>query len=434
MQTKPRPDAAAPPPEAAPAPSSRPESAAPPARRFQAPVSLRYRDFTLLWGGQAVSQMGTQMQIVATAWLIWKITGSELALGLVGLFRVVPLVVFALIGGVIADAVDRRRLLFVTQGSLLLLSAILAVTTATGTVNLWLIYAFITAGAIANAFDNPARSALVPNLVPNEHLANALTLSNINSQLGTIVGPAVAGFLLAAFGSAAGVYAVDAASFLAVIVALALIQTRLPATAGRKVSLGAAVEGLRFVRRTPIMASTMTLDFFATLLGVSPLLLPVFADQVFHVGADGLGVLYSATAVGALGTSLVLSFLSRVEHQGRVVLVAVAAYGIAGVVFGLSHNFLLALAALAVTGAADTASMVMRQTIRQVVTPDAMRGRMTSVNMVFFAGGPQLGNLQAGALAQVIGAGPATALGGTGVLLVVAATTALVPRLRQYRG
>ncbi len=412
----------------------RPSDSPPAERRFQAPVSLRHRDFTLLWAGQAVSQIGSQMQVVATAWLLWQLTHSALALGLVGLFRAVPLVLFALFGGVIADAFDRRRLMYITQSSMLLLSLIMALATGAGTVAPWLIYAFIVAGAIANAFDNPARTALVPSLVPKEHLTNALTLNNINYQVGTVIGPAAAGFLLAGFNSATAVYWADAISFLAVILALAGIRTRLPRAATRQVNLGAAREGLRFVLRTPIMASTMTLDFFATFLGVSPLLMPVFADKVLHVNADGLGLLFSASAAGAVITSVIMSFVSRVEHQGRVVLWAIGAYGVAGIVFGLSQNFALSLTALAVTGAADTVSMVMRQTIRQVVTPDEMRGRMTSVNMIFFMGGPQLGNLEAGALAQVLGAGPATALGSLAVLGVVALTAARVPNLRDYRG
>jgi MFS family permease len=407
---------------------------APPERRLQAPVALRHRDFALLWGGQAVSQIGSQMQVVGTAWLLWQLTHSALALGLVGLFRAVPLVLFALFGGVIADAFDRRVLMFITQTTLLLLSLTMALVTGAGAPPIWLIYAFIVGASIANAFDNPARTALVPNLVPREHLTNALTLNNINFQLGTIIGPAVAGLLLAVFNNATPLYWVDAISFLAVIVSLALMRTRLPRMEARQVNLGAAVEGLRFVFRTPIMASTMTLDFFATFFGVSPVLLPVFADRVLHVNADGLGLLYAADAVGAMITSLIMSFISRVEWQGRVVLAAITVYGLAGVVFGVSQNFVLSLLALGVVGAADTVSMVMRQTIRQVVTPDAMRGRMTSVNMLFFMGGPQLGNLEAGALAQVLGVGPATAIGAAAVLAVVGITGAVVPTLRNYRG
>lgn len=405
----------------------------PPSRRFQAPVALKHRDFALLWGGQVVSQVGTQMQVVGTAWLLWQITHSALALGLVGLFRAVPLILFALFGGVIADAFDRRVLLLITQTVLLLLSLTLALASGAGFVPLWLIYAFIVGGAIANAFDNPARSALIPNLVPKEHLTNALTLGNINFQVGTVIGPAVAGVLLAAFNSAAIVYWADAISFLAVILALLGIRTRLPAITSRQINLGAAIEGLRFVRHSPIMASTMGLDFFATFLGVSPLLMPVFADKILHVNADGLGLLYSASAAGAVITSLIMSFVPHVEHQGRVVLVSIAIFGAASLAFGLSTSFWLSMLALAITGASDTVSMVMRQTIRQLVTPDEIRGRMTSVNMIFFMGGPQLGNLEAGALAQVMGAGPATAVGGAGVLAVVALTAGLVPRLRNYR-
>ncbi|HUS13589.1 MAG TPA: MFS transporter [Chloroflexia bacterium] len=440
MKTEPRPDETLAPPEPLTASEPALRSVEPvltePARpkpRFRLPVALQHRDFALLWGGQAVSQIGSQMQVVATAWLLWEMTHSALALGLVGLFRAVPLITFALFGGVIADAFDRRRLMLISQSVLLTLSVILAVATAQGLATPWLVYGFISVAAIANAFDQPARSALIPNLVPREHLTNALTLGMINFQVGTVIGPPIAGFLLAAFHSAAVVYTADAISFLAVIGALLGIRTKVPGAEIRQVSLRAAAEGLRFVRSNPIMYSTMTLDFFATLFGVAPLLMPVFADQVLHVGADGLGYLFAAQATGAVITSFIMSFLGHVERQGRTVLISVAIYGLASVAFGLSHNFWLSLAALATAGAADTVSTVMRQTIRQLVTPDEMRGRTTSVNMIFFMGGPQLGNLESGALAQLLGAGPATAISGIGVLAVVALTTALVPRLRHYR-
>jgi MFS family permease len=386
-----------------------------------------------LWGGQIVSQVGTQMQVVATAWLLWELTHEPLALGLVGLCRAIPILIFALFGGVIADAFDRRVLMIITQTTLMVLSVALALTTATGTVTPWMIYLFIALASTAGTFDNPARAALIPSLVPREHLTNAFSLGMINWQLGTVLGPAVAGLLLAAFHSATVIYWIDAASFLAVLGALLMIRTRVPRPESPQVNLGAALEGLRFVRQNPIMGATMALDFFATLFGVSPLLLPVFADRVLHVNADGLGLLFSASAVGAVITSIIMSLVNRVEHHGRVTLVSVAFYGLGTVLVGLSQNFWLTLAALALTGASDTVSTVMRQTIRQLVTPDEMRGRMTSVNMIFFMGGPQLGNLEAGALAQLLGAGPATFLGGLGVLGVVALTDRLVPRLREYR-
>jgi MFS family permease len=401
-------------------------------------VALGHRNFRLLWTGQLVSTAGTMMQLAAVLWHV-SLLASEgqkgIALGLVGLVRVVPIVVFSLVGGVIADAVDRRRLMLVTQSALALLSATLALLTWHGLSVTWPIYLLTALSAVATSFDAPARQALVPMLVPREHLPNALTLNSIMFQAASVVGPWLAGLLIGKAGLA-WAYAANALSFLAVIYALLVMRgVRAPATETRgAVSLGAAMEGLRFVFGSPMLRSTMLLDFFATFFASATALLPIFAQDILGVGAEGYGWLYGAPAAGAVVTSLVMvRWVESINARGRVLLWAVAVYGAATVVFGLSSSFWLSFACLAVTGAADTVSMVLRNLIRQLQTPDHLRGRMTSVNMIFFMGGPQLGELEAGLVAQGFGAPLSVVTGGLGCLLATAWVAARDPELRRYR-
>lgn len=404
-------------------------------RRTSPWLALRYRDFRLYFSGNFISQAGTQMQIVAVNAQLWEITHDLVALGARGVFKLLPMLLLSMFGGVIADALDRRRLLLVTQSTMALVSLTIAVTTLLGGVSAPLIYVLTVVAACAVAFDNPARAAMVPNLVPRQHLPNALSLNIIVWQIATIVGPLVAS-LFFSIGSTGFsiIYWIDSISFGAVLAALLLMRTRFQASETRDVSFRAALEGFRFLRRTPIILSTMTLDFFATFFGAAMVLIPPFAEQVLHVSREsGLwGLLYAAPAAGAVVAGITMSWLGNVRHQGWIVLVSVAAYGLSTVVFGLSNLFWLAVLGLAGTGAADTVSMVMRQTIRQLSTPDNLRGRMTSVNMLFYMGGPQLGEMEAGVAATLIGIGPSIALGGLAVVAVAAATGFLVPSLRNY--
>jgi MFS family permease len=396
-------------------------------------IALRYRDFRLFWFGQAVSVAGTQMRQAAVAWQIYVLSHSAVALGVLGLVRVVPIVLLSLFGGVIADAIDRRRLLLVTQAVLLCVSVALTVVSAAGHTSLWSIYVLVALGTAAVAFDNPARQALVPSLVPRDDLTNALSLSTTTFQVAMVVGPSLAGFVIAAW-SVSAVYAIDAVSYLAVIVALVLIHPPPIAGVAQTVSVRAAVEGLQFVWREPILLSTMALDFVATFFGSASALLPIFAHDVLHAGSEGYGVLYAAPAIGAIGAGVVMSFVAmRIRHQGRVILLSVAAYSAFTILFGLSHVFLLSVLFLAGTGIADTVSMILRQTVRQIVTPDELRGRMTSVSMVFFMGGPQLGEFEAGVVARGYGAPFSVVAGGVAALV---ATTLIAWRfagLRDYR-
>jgi MFS family permease len=406
--------------------------------------ALHYRDFRLLWIGQLVSITGSQMQLVAINWHVYLLTKSPLALGAVGLVRVVPIVLCSLVGGVVADAFDRRRLLVITQTAMLLSAGTLAAITASGSESVWPIYLLTALSSAATAFDNPSRQALLPMLVPAEVFPNAVSLGLIAFQVSMISGPAVAGLILSAFSQQsyligpALVYALNALSFLAVIVAILLMRVSGRAGVGEsgvaRVSLDALREGLRFVWRTPIIVQTMTLDFVATFFASATALLPIFAAEILHVGARGLGVLAAAPAVGSVMAALMMARLGMLRRQGATVIGAIAVYGVATIAFGLSKVFWFSLLMLAVTGAADTISTVLRQTIRQLVTPNHLRGRMTSVNMIFFMGGPQLGEMEAGVAAKLIGAQLSVVTGGIGCLLAVVLASKLATNLLNYRG
>ncbi len=420
---------------------------------------LRHRDYRLLAASQLVSMVGTQMQVVAINWHVYVLTRSPLALGFVGLTRVVPIVLFSLWGGVVADRHDRRKVMFGAQLGMTAVALGLAVATAMRRDSLWLIYALNALSSAATAFDNPARQALIPRLVPLEELPAALSLNLTIFHFAFIAGPAAAGMLIAgsaapgvlapsqaAAGSAGGglelIYLLNAVSFVGILVALVAMRTSgrvdRPAGGAHEPFLASLRSGLRFVFSTPIMTWTMALDFFATFFAGAMSLLPIFADVVLHAGPSGYGWLAAAPALGAFLGSVYTSLRPLPERQGRILLFAIGAYGVATIVFGLSRSYPLTFLALAFAGLADLVSTVIRQTIRQMLTPDALRGRMTSVNMIFFMGGPQLGELEAGLVASLfasaaVGATVSVVSGGAATLLVTGIVAVMAPVVRRYR-
>jgi MFS family permease len=315
----------------------------------------------------------------------------------------------------------------------------LAAVTISGLKSVWPLYVLTAISSAAVAFDNPARQALLPTLVPAEDFPNAVSLGLIVFQLSMIGGPAIAGRLLGSY-SPAVVYLINAISFLAVIAALLVMRSSGRAedetgtTNASGISLDALKEGLRFVWRTPIIVQTMTLDFIATFFASATALLPIFAAEILKVGASGFGILASAPAAGAVVAAFVMARLGNVRRQGMIVVASVAVYGAATIAFGLSRIFWFSLLMLALTGAADTVSTVLRQTIRQLVTPNSLRGRMTSVNMIFFMGGPQLGELEAGAVAALIGAQLSVITGGIGCLYAALLALFFAKSLMKYEG
>jgi MFS family permease len=385
--------------------------------------------------GQIVSVTGSQMQFVAINWHVYLLTKSAFALGLVGLFRGLPIICCSLAGGVVADAIDRKRLMVVTQTVMLTTAALLTAGTLIGLESVWPIYVLSGIASAAQAFDTPARQALMPTLVPPEDFPNAVSLGIIVFNVATIAGPAIAGFVLAESGPAI-IYGINALSFLAVIAAVILIRTsgKPDSEIERKdaLSFAALKEGLKFVWRTPIIVQTMTLDFAATFFASATLLLPIFAQERLHVGARGYGFLAAAPAMGSVLTALTMARLGTFHRQGRLVVYSVAVFGVATAAFGASKVYWFSLLMLAVTGAADTVSTVLRQTIRQLVTPNQLRGRMTSINMMFFMGGPQLGELEAGVLAGFIGAPWSVVIGGAGSLISAAIAAVKSKSLMEF--
>ncbi len=382
------------------------------------------------------------MQNAALLWHVSLLVRPErkaLALGLVGLVRVVPIVVLSMISGVVADAWNRRRLMLITQTGAALVSLVLAVLTFRGLSAVWPIYVLATLGAAVGTFDLPARQALVPTLVPREHLPNAISMNTIMFQTASVVGPSLGGILIAAT-SVGWVYVANAISFGFVIGALLLMRgvsgrpARLDHEPENEISFRAAREGLKFVFESPLIRSTMLLDFFATFFSSATALLPIFAQDVLHVGARGYGWLYAAPALGAVAMSaIMIPLASRIEHRGRVLLWAVAGYGLATAIFGISTWFWLTFFCLAMTGATDTISMIIRNIVRQLETPDRLRGRMMGVNMLFFQGGPQLGELEAGTVANWLGPVFSVVSGGVGCVIATAWVAAVTPALRKYR-
>lgn len=398
-------------------------------QRFPA---LHYRDYRLLWSGQLISTLGSQMQIVALNWQIYELTRSPIALGLIGLLRVIPIIIFSLVSGTFADSHNRKKILFITQISLTILSAGLALMTFSGVITPLWIYVITVLGAIGMSFDMPARSALVPQLVREEHLTNAMSLNSMVWEIAIIGGSSLAGIIIGSM-SVGAVYAFNALSFLAVIFALWQMRAT-GAVTGKtaKVGLTSMFEGLRFVRSKTIVWSTMLLDFFSTFFASATALLPLFAKDILHVGPQGLGLLYAAPGIGAVLMSIIISHIHDLRHQGKFLLSGIAVYAVGTIIFGVSKLFYLSLFGLFLIGAGDSLSTIIRNTVRQLATPDAIRGRMTSINMIFFMGGPQLGEFEAGILASLVGGPASVVVGGIGTLLIVVAATWGIPVLRNF--
>ena len=400
------------------------------ARRFPA---LTSRDFRLFWSGQFVSRAGTNMQNTALNWHLYTLTHSPLALGMLGLVRFVPVIILSLLGGTLADAVNRRRLMLVTQTIVMINAGVLGWLTTQGQVSATAIYVITAISAGAMAFDSPARQALVPNLVPREHLVNAVSLNSAVGKIASIMGPLLAGVLIDA-GGIRFTYWLNAASFLAVLWALLAMKSDGGTGEVSRVSLSSLREGLDFVARTPIVLGTMVLDAVATFFSSATALLPIFATDILHVGARGYGILSAAPAVGSLVAAAAFSLLPRIERQGRALLWAVTIHGAATLGFGFSRWFWVSCLLLAVADAGDTVSTILRQTIRQLVTPDRLRGRVGAVNMIFFMGGPRLGEMEAGLVAAWVSAPASVAIGGVGCMLTALLVGRLLPAVGRYKG
>lgn len=396
-----------------------------------APLRLD-RDYRWLWSGQVISGMGNQITRVALPFQVYVLTGSTLAIAALTLFQLVPILLFALGAGSLADAVDRRRLLMVTQVGLAICSTSLVLLALNGDPPLPALFAVAFLMAGLGAVDQPTRSSAIPRLVPPERLPAAIALNQLNFQTASIVGPAVGGVLIATIGIA-GAYAVDVLTFLATLTALLAIRPLPPLRDAARPGLAAIAEGLRFARRERAIFGSFAIDFNAMIFGMPTSLFPVLALDVFQTGPTGFGLLAAAPAAGSFLAALLSGWISSVRRTGRAIVIAVVGWGLAITAFGLvTFSFPLALLFLALAGAADVLSAVFRSTLVQLTTPDELRGRVMSIHGLVVTSGPRIGDIEAATVAALVGPQAAVVSGGLLCLLGVVVVAKLFPELVNH--
>jgi MFS family permease len=401
------------------------------------PPALKRRPFLLLWSGLLISITGSQMQIWALYWHIRLITNQPIAVSGLGLVRFIPVLVLSLFAGLIADRFNRQKLAIITQIALGLVALAFGLLTYFEHITLWQIYALSIVQSVAITFDLPARQSLIPNLVTKEELPNAFSMNSISVNVGAILGPALSGLVIAYVGLQ-WVYWLNAVSYIAVVLALILmgpIPTSVEKKSMRFDIMAADIrEGIRFIRQSPIILSSMILDFFASFFSSANTLLPFVAKDILHVGAIQYGWLSAAQSMGDVSVALVVSQKTKIVKQGIILSVAVMIFGGATLIFGLSSGFWLTMAALILMGAADGISTIIRNTVRQMRTPDELRGRMLSINQIFFKGGPQLGEMESGLVAQAFSVPVAITTGGLGCIVAAGLVLKKFPQLVNYNG
>jgi MFS family permease len=389
------------------------------------------RPYRRLLFGDAVSVLGTQVTTVAVPIQVYAQTRSPVAVGMVGVAGLLPLIVFGLYGGAIADAVDRRKLVLLTTSGQLLLALVLVAQAVADVGSTALLYAVIACQAALFAIDSPARQAFVPRLLPKELLPSANALKQVEFNLGVTIGPLLAGVLVAQVGYAAA-YTLDAVTFLAALIAVAGLPSMPPHGGGRRAGTASVLEGLRFLRSRQILLMTFVVDLVAMVFAMPRALFPALAEQVFGGGAQTAGILYSSLAVGALVGALFSGWLGRIHRHGVAVLVAIMAWGLSVTLFGLTDVLWLAVVFLAAAGLSDMVSAVFRTAILQAAAPDEMRGRLGGVFIVVVAGGPRLGDARAGGAAELVGLQGSSIAGGLAVMGVTAAIAARAKGFRAY--
>jgi MFS family permease len=395
----------------------------------EGPSLWRQRAFVQFWGARLTAGLGFQMLSVAVGWQIYALTHDALALGFVGLVQFIPSLVLALPAGHVADQFNRRRILVACQTLEWLAIVLLALGSFEHRIDEHAILALIFVIGIGRAFAFPTRQAVVPSLVPEELLPRAVAMNAGASEVAMIAGPALGGFLYVAGPTV--VYTTAAALYLIATLLLVFLNYRHAPPQRERARLKTVFAGVSFIRARPVLLGVISLDLFAVLLGGATALLPIFARDILHTGPWGLGLLRAAPAVGALAVSLWLARRSLDRKVGPIMLGCVAAFGVATIVFALSKLLWLSLVALALLGAFDMVSMVIRGALIQLDTPDAMRGRVSAVNAIFINTSNQLGEFESGAIAAWLGAVPSALIGGIGTLVVVALWTAIFPALRQ---
>lgn len=392
-------------------------------------AAFTHRQFNLFLAARLLAALASQMQSVAIGWQVYAITGRAMDLAWVGLAQFFPALLLSLVTGHVADRVERRRILMACYAAMGGLSLTLLLLSRSGGAHLAGIYAVLVGVGVARAFLGPANQSIVPSLVPVEHFANAVTWGSFFWQAAMVVGPTLGGILYATAGGPALVYGSAAGCSLGAFLLLggmAPIAARSRAEPPTRKSL---LAGVRYVWSNEIVLGAISLDLFAVLLGGATALLPIYARDILHLGPWALGTLRSAPAVGAAATGIALALWPIERRAGAKMLACVAIFGAATILFGVSRSFPLSLVALALVGASDMVSVVVRSSLVQLATPDAMRGRVSAVNMVFIGASNELGEFESGLTAQWVGAVPSVVLGGVGTLLVVALWAWRFPRL-----
>ncbi len=395
-------------------------------------AALHYRDFRLFWTGLFISNVGSWMQITAISWLLYEITHSPLQLGLNGLFRAIPTICFGLLGGTITDRYDRRRLLLFTQVILMLLAFLLGLLAQTGLIQVWHIYTLTLLSAVVGTLDGPARQSLYPSLVPRSALANAIALNSLLWKGTVLLGPSLAGIAISTVGTDGAFYA-NALSFLAVIVALFLMKTPSTKAARRGEFRKELNEGVAYVFSQKIILGIMAMEATSSIFGIDQAMLTIFARDILQVGATGLGFLQSARGLGAIVGSGLLIFMGQTRSHGKILFVSALLYGASFALFGLSDTFSLSLLWLLVAGATDTVWGAARNTILQLKTSEAMRGRVMGIFQLSNRGLNPLGQVETGLVVPLVGAREATFIGGLIVACITLFTGWKVPSLPRFQ-
>lgn len=400
--------------------------------RHDAYAAFRHRDFRLQLSGSLLANIGRNMQAVAVGWEIYERTGSAMALGWVGLIQALPIILFAMPAGHLADRAERRKIVVWTELVLAAAAAGLMWVSMCHASHLWM-YGLLLVAGIAHAFNGAASSSLLPLTVPANIFSNAITWKSSSIQVAMVSGPALGGLMIGLLHGAAGVYLANAVLSLLYAAFVVMMTHRPVVRAAEEMTLRSLAAGFHFVWKTKIILATITLDLFAVLFGGATALLPIYAKDILHVGPEGLGWMRAAPAIGAFLMALAQAHLPPSQRIGRQLMWAVALFGVAMIAFGVSTWFWFSMAMLILSGAFDNISVVVRHSLVQLRTPDAMRGRVSAVNNVFISSSNELGAFESGLVAAFFGAVASVVSGGIGTILVVLATARIWPEIVRLK-
>ena len=401
-----------------------------PSRKHDAYAALRLPSFRLYFTGHTILILGWQMQKIAVLYEIYERTDSAFHLGYVGLAQFAPFALLAIVAGHVTDTYNRKRILMAAAIVNALAALGLAWNSAYGTVNLT--YVFLMLGACARAFQMPARRSFLPRIVPREQFPNAVMWHSSGFELSTMVGPAIGGLLIGVLGSATPIFLINSACLLTFVILVSLIPFVHKKLREAGVSMESLFAGFHFIRNSPVVFAAITLDMMGVLLGGAVAMMPIFARDILQVGPVGLGWLMSAPAVGAFSMALLQAHMRPAQRAGRRLLIAVAGFGLATIVFGLSRSFVLSLLMLCLLGVCDNISVVIRGVLVQMLTPDKMRGRVSAIDGLFIGTSNELGAFESGMVAGLVGPVFSVVTGGVGTILVVALVALTWPQLRRY--